>query len=522
MITEGTPPTPGTAENPWRVGTTADFVLVGVGDCGDTHHYRQVDDFDVDPLVDLGDSRNFFGVYDGDHHTITLINRNGSPDSRPSLFGVINDGVVKKLRVGGNLRSSEGDLGGIVRLLLSGGVLSEIKSTVRIEASGFRIGGLAGVAQGLIQYSSFSGAIVSTREVSGSVSLGGIVGDATGGLIRDSYSAGSIRLNSIQGSTVRAGGLAGRASGGGSSLPTFVRTYSATSYQQACTDNCATTVTGGLVGIRESGTPTQFVSSFWLLPAGDAIGDLAGGGVQPAVYASNLPVAVPLTSTELRQIGTYQTKEDGSSGRPGGAMLAEDPGTRVNTTSPVESDYRWAIESDRTTFVAQRRPESATTGPTVGESVDFSRAFNRSLWSSSPVPAASYSVRGQLQTTPADSYPSLGRVWEICDDSFPVLVWEEESCGGDGDGGDGGNTPPTRDRDRGTDAASLALAAGLSGAELQAFLASGLTLEEWLARRLAQTGTPANALQGGLLAAGMLALIGVWLVTWSRQRPDTT
>jgi hypothetical protein len=113
-----------------------------------------------------------------------------------------------------------------------------------------------------------------------------------------------------------------------------------------------------------------------------------------------------------------------------------------------------------------------------------------------------------------DGYPDLGRVWEICafeNNGFPVLVWEDRNCQaeGPGGGGTGGGVSSS-----GTDQAH---ASGLSGEELAAFLASGLTLEQWQAQRLAATGTPGEALGLGVLIAGVLTMVGLGLIVARRR-----
>jgi len=100
-------------------------------------------------------------------------------------------------------------------------------------------------------------------------------------------------------------------------------------------------------------------------------------------------------------------------------------------------------------------------------------------------------------------------VWEICaseNNGFPVLVWEDRNCQAEGPGGGVTNS-----------GADQARAAGLSGAELTAFLASGLTLEQWLAQRLAATGTPGEALGLGVVIAGVLTMVGLGLVVARRR-----
>jgi hypothetical protein len=161
-----------------------------------------------------------------------------------------------------------------------------------------------------------------------------------------------------------------------------------------------------------------------------------------------------------------------------------------------EQDYRWAIEAGSVgTFV----PSS------YSNESEFS---SRELFTDTTVPQ-SYRVRGAgdlLVHGGADSeivtgYPSLGRVWEICtneNNGFPVLVWEERTCSGGGSAA-GGNP------------------GGLSDAEYAEFLRSGLTLEQFLARRLAATGAPAEALGQGLIVAALLAAAGLGLILGRRR-----
>jgi hypothetical protein len=191
-----------------------------------------------------------------------------------------------------------------------------------------------------------------------------------------------------------------------------------------------------------------------------------------------------------------------------------------STGTLAEQDYRWAIESaDVETFVAQRRVDAdndaAGAQRVVGETLTFTRAFDRLLWTNSAVPTATYTTQGVPETV--DGYPALGRVWEICsaeNNGFPVLVWEERNCPSEGT--DGGGTDRNRVEPLDADLAA-AQAAGLSGAELEAFLASGLTLEQWLAQRLAATGSSSDALGLGVAMAGLLTMVGLGLLVARRR-----
>lgn len=57
----------------------------------------------------------------------------------------------------------------------------------------------------------------------------------------------------------------------------------------------------------------------------------------------------------------------------------------------------------------------------------------------------------------------------------------------------------------------------MSGGELAAFLASGAALEQWMAQRLAATGTPQEALGLGVFIAGVLTILGLGLMVARRR-----
>jgi len=494
--------------------------------------------------------------------------------------GVTSVGLIKKLRLNGKIMSTRSEVSSLVRYL-EGGIISEVGSTVHIQVrdSNPRIGGLVAVSRngnGLIQYSTYAGRIdwIDPGTRTEGPTIGGLVGAAEpmyteGGSnpptaptgisartleIRDSYAQPVVSFNSgdidstsfdfvnsefsrvFLGGVVGADGLydvtidsqqditdAGVTPVGltqGDSNLRLVRTYAAGSFTNTCdgdADTCRTSKisTGGLVGYStNTGTGDVYVSNFWLSGMGpNAIGLIRSGqGSQPSKYSNGLPVAVPLSSNPLKLITTYQTKEDPSEANtPSGTDFLTEAATLGGALG--EQDYRWAIEPS-TASVEGFVPSKETTFFTIG-------VWDRELWYNSPIPSQTYRTRQVVQTVV--DYPKLGRVWEICqniNNGYPSLVWQEFDGCSDGSGGDGvGN--PTASKTKPVDEAAAALAAGLTGAELQAFLASGLTLEEWLARRLAQTGTPAGTLQMALLASGALAVLGAWFVTWSNRRRQT-
>jgi hypothetical protein len=556
----------GIEPDPWRVRSLLDLQEVGLESqnfqetsCLLSGHYLQtapITNFNAEG-GDFEVSRNnvvFTGTYDGGHWGITHQPGTETPHRQRAIFRALGTGgVIKKLRVGGHMKSENTEVAGVVSFL-EGGTISEVSSTVRIESedSDALLGGLVAVsrnADSLIQYSHYVGQIEWSDPDSTSTegpAIGGLVGHAapaSGGpvtlTIRDSYARAALRFDSgdiedITGTFVYAGGLVGvdgQVSGsisGGTFTRTdsnsnlrVVRSYAAGSFTNTCVGDateCRTAKVslGGLVGYStNNGINDVYVSNYWLNSAGTAaIGSIrAGQGSQPGTYTSlggqSVPVAVPVSSSILMSAATFQSREDATtSGQPSGVPNLTEASS---TLTLAEQDYRWAIESgDVQVFVAQRRTESPSR---TGETVTFTRAFDRMLWTNSDVPTATYTTRGVSQTV--NGYPPLGRVWEICaedNSGYPVLVWEERTCG---EGG--GRYTGSRDSQTSDAQLSEALAAGLSGAELAAFLASGLTLEQWLAQRLAATGTPAQMLAQGLLAGALLAITGLGLVLVRRR-----
>jgi len=572
----------GISQDPWLVGSVGDLEKVGLESnvdgqksCSLEGHYRQFRNITpVDTVRTVRtvngvpqpkqsdfaiarDSVTFRGVYDGDHYSIVYQSRaglDGYEDRDPLFTRLGPGGVIKKLRLSGVIRSDESSVSSLVRSL-RGGTISEVRSTVHLDVddSNPRIGGLAAdsdsfnsdtTSSGLIQYSHFSGSITWRGNSPIRPSIGGLVGQARPRdastprtlTIRDSYARPTISVTSENLSDdadaldrlpgLHIGGIVGvdgelRSSGSEAHRDShlkLIRTYSAGSFTNTCVGSdvdCfrSQVNVGGLVGFSVNNTDNDiYVANYWLESfSPDAIGQIAIG-VSPAAYSGNLATAVPLSSGLLSTLSSFQTKESIEGGQPGGAVISAAASRQDGQLA--EQDYLWAIElGNKDTFVAQKRDDNAV----PGETVTFTAAFDRKLWANSSVPPATYRTRGAVATVTA--YPTLGRVWEICpeeNNGYPVLVWEERTC----TGGNGGGTT-TASKAKPVDEAAAAIAAGLTGAELQAFLDSGLTLEEWLARRLAQTGTTAGALQLALLASGALALLGAWFVVWSNRRRHT-
>ena len=534
----------GISADPWRVGTQADFQKIGnttsPESCTLSGHYLQtanliLNDWSNDRVVG-----NFSGVYDGDHYSIALGAANGASDwnheTRTSggptgLFEDLVGGTIKKLSLSGTIVTFSTPVGALVADASSGAVISEVSSGVTIVSKDPDpvVGGIVGQfvsGNARIQYSRSQATIEwGPLNPSASVYLGGLVGYAIpqGSAhffeIRDSYSRAEFSLDTtLADERIGVGGLVGGLDDQSGSLVPFyfVRNYSVATIDDSCTIGggvlCDRVEAGALVETNRDAT--VYVSNFFRV--GGGFTTAVDGGTQPAAYdGSGNPVAAPLSVALLKSISTYQSAEDGSSEVPDGASgLAAD------------SDYRWAIEPINVqTFV----PSSYAASPAVGslgtasEQADYT---NRGLYpDADPMATASY-LRERLAGTTdltdvtlsrgsdaatTDDYPRLGRVWDICDD-YPTLVWEEQtSCSGTGGGSSGSSSSSS--------SSNSTNPGGLSDAEYAEYLASGLTLEQFLAARLAATGPDGALLAGGGAAALVFLVSGaVILVALSRER----
>jgi sugar lactone lactonase YvrE len=153
----------------------------------------------------------FTGVFDGDGHNIVnlTINTNGFSNDYLGLFGNINGGEAKNLRLkyvtvtgenAGWLNYSE-HIGGLAGY--NGGAITDCCSISNVSI-GISIGGLAGSNTGSISKCCSTGAVYDGRE------LGGLVGSNFGN-ISNCYSTGNV--TGLTGSSTL-GGLAGINSGG--------------------------------------------------------------------------------------------------------------------------------------------------------------------------------------------------------------------------------------------------------------------------------------------------------------------
>ena len=534
-------PGSGIESDPWRVGNEdaalarAAFAQVGnesttptEQSCSLAGHYLQssiimaVDNTGGYPVNDT-----FTGVYDGDHY---LISFTGESAARYPLFRTIA-GEVKRLKLEGTVRTTNNSIekwGLLAAVLDRGGVISEVEAVGNLELNGdpFFAGGLVGVVDDKvlgaptprIQYSKFAGSIEWSNTAGDSPSspsvngmrIGGLVGDLSGPLeIRDSYAQVSFDVDS---STIYStnildlGGFVGGGGGTSSQALEVIRSYAVvavTDQAVAGSEKTAQMSVGGLVGDVPNPQYDTFVSTFWNNSIPHAYGKI-GSGTPPLDYTNSdpaFPEAAPLSTSQLQTLSTYRSREGDTAGEPSGLS---DLALGASDGTLDEPDYLWAIEEGNVgTFVASTYDdEDAYLSRQLFTLSSGERSYRRQG-------AGDLAVHGGSDPEKVTGYPELGRVWEICSgESYPYLVWEERDCDAGASGfrsNDGG----------GSTAAAAAAALGLTEAEYAAFLASGLTLEQFKAARLAATGPNGALLVGGgsltllFLAAGAAILVAL-------------
>jgi hypothetical protein len=522
----------GIPADPWLIDSAEDFDGIGSSDCSKSGSYRQTADIVLTEYPDRV-TGVFSGTYDGDHFGITLA---GGGESGWLTYGVtVTDkvglfetvsGTLKKIRLRGGLYSIGQTAGGLVKTLSPGALVSEVDVDLDLRVTGAGTANFGMVAAEIsegarLQYVRSSGRITYAPSIApGQVAIGGLVGqtvrlvDGSGvkfAEIRDSYSTTTIEWNVTAHPYVIAGGLVGwvgHVFNTDDATLRIIRSYASPTFRPASpipasTDNTQWTppMVGGLIGRHDSDS-TVAVSSFYNADSGAAfaIAFRQTKEISEGVYGnaanfvgytgSDLPQAPRVSAANLRILSTFQSSELGTSGLPGGAEIVEAASGEAVTgdvRTPTAPDYRWAIEQgNKVGFVASEYRAVA----------NFA---SRTLIS--PIVAQSYQTRGVVDSN-ITGYPALGRVWEICaneNNGFPVLIWEQRDCAAPGGDASGGNP------------------GGLSDAEYAEFLKSGLTLEQFLARRLAATGAPAEELGQGLVIAALLTAAGIGLLLGRRR-----
>jgi hypothetical protein len=181
----------GTAENPYRVDTADQLILLGKASILCDQHFRLVADIDLSAKKWSGPAIPWFaGQFDGNGHAISHLTIQG--ESCLGLFGRLESGAeVKDLRVVDvNIVGSGSIVGGLVGANglpgrgHEGGALIHCCSTGRVSGGG-QVGGLVGGNAGAVTQ------CYSTAAVSGNAEVGGLVG-LSWGTVTQCYSTGAV------------------------------------------------------------------------------------------------------------------------------------------------------------------------------------------------------------------------------------------------------------------------------------------------------------------------------------------
>ena len=242
----------GEANDPYRIATAADLIVLGETPGDYDKHFVLTADIDLDPklpgrkvfdkavIAPAGSS--FTGLFDGKGHTILRLTIEG--DRLLGLFGSLQSGAeVKNLGVVDvNITGSGQSVGGLVGYIEMGAVTG-CYSSGSVSGPGSGVGGLVGDNRGSIAAS------YSSSEVSNSAS-GGFEGERAGGLVGSN--SGSIGTSYSRGSVsggMDAGGLVGYNGG-----------TIAASYSTGAVSGIWLAFVGGLVGGQSRG---GILHSFW-------------------------------------------------------------------------------------------------------------------------------------------------------------------------------------------------------------------------------------------------------------------
>ena len=177
----------GTADDPYRIATPEDLMLLGETPEDYDKHFILTADIDLDPNLPGGKvfdkavivpkaswegGTPFTGVFDGKGHTISRLTIRGGIDL--GLFGYLADGAeVKNLGlVHVNITGSGRYIGGLVGDNDSG-VVTQCYSTGSVSSTGWYVGGLVGSNYGRITNSYSTGTVSGLQDVAGLVGSGG-------------------------------------------------------------------------------------------------------------------------------------------------------------------------------------------------------------------------------------------------------------------------------------------------------------------------------------------------------------
>jgi filamentous hemagglutinin family protein len=217
------------------------------------------------PIGDM--ATPFEGTFDGLGHTISNLNIDQAA-ANVGLFGYVLSGIVCNVGLTGTV-SGPSSVGALVGV--NNGTITNVNSSVTVNATGSLTGGLVGVNQnGTVSNSYASGA------VSGTTDTGGLVGFNEGGTISGSHATGAVI------GTNNVGGLVGQNFNSGST-GTIEQSYATGAVS-------ALSSAGGLIGNARGTISNSYATGSVTAGnyTGGLVGYLEGGGSVSNSYASGI------------------------------------------------------------------------------------------------------------------------------------------------------------------------------------------------------------------------------------------
>ncbi|MFI3253690.1 MAG: GLUG motif-containing protein [Eubacteriales bacterium] len=260
-------PTPsyGTEDSPFVISTAAHLVeLANLINDGDvtyfaTAYYQLVNDIDLTGVemtaIGINGTYSFQGNFDGNDKVISNLTITSSVKNQ-GLFGYTKNATITNLGIEHCDVSGDVSVGGLVGLAQAT-TIENCYTTGAVSGTGNLVGGLAGqLLSGSTIQNCYSTAIATAGTAGGTSYVGGLVGCADDSTIENSYATGA-----VSGSGTKVGGLVGGA--GNINGTVIIKNSYATGAVSGTGDNV-----GGLVGIAgEYGTTATIQNSVALNPS---------------------------------------------------------------------------------------------------------------------------------------------------------------------------------------------------------------------------------------------------------------
>ena len=199
----------GAPDDPYLIRTAEDLDLLGGSQDDWGKSFRLTADIDlkdysetnfhlIGSWVSWGDitNRPFNGIFDGDGHTVSNFHYRDMKQNGIGLFRYVNVGEIKNLQLKNVKIVTDGVGIGSLVAYFGGGAVVDCHVTGADVTGNTQVGGLVGIADGIVSQCSSRG------RVTGGLHVGGLIGEVDQGTIKKSYSKASVSGNDSVGGLV--------------------------------------------------------------------------------------------------------------------------------------------------------------------------------------------------------------------------------------------------------------------------------------------------------------------------------